>query len=123
MHNTNENLTYLKQLLGEDAIDTYFRVKAHKYSFPKDSKEYDVYNTVSKCLDQMEKAGDNRWWLSTDKKVLAYYQFMNKILLVPFGKFHEALEYLLDRGVWIHELGLDYDKLKEEVEKAYHTRA
>ena len=68
----------------------------------------------------MEKFGDNRWWTSEDKKVLGYYQLMNPILLVPFDKFHEALEFLLGRPVWTHEMGLNYEGLKAEAERAFN---
>lgn len=68
----------------------------------------------------MEKFTDNPWWLSEDKRVLAYYQLMNPTLLVTFSKFHEALEHLLGRPVWTHEMRLNYEGLKVEAERAFN---
>ena len=67
----------------------------------------------------MEKFGDNRWWLSKDKRVLGYYQLMNPYLLVSFDEFHEALGFLLGRSVSTHEMGLNYEGLKAEAERAF----
>ena len=40
-------------------------------------------------------------------------------MLVSFDKFHEALNFLLGRPVWIHEMGLNYEGLKAEAERAF----
>ena len=42
-------------------------------------------------------------------------------MLVSFDKFHEALEFLLGRPVWTHEMGFNYEKLKSEAERAFKS--
>lgn len=115
-----ENIKYLRGILGDEKVDTFILVldpaSDRVISSDDDQKSFD---TVKKCLEQMEEFGDNRWWLSDDKRVLGYYQLMNPILLVSFDKFHEALEFLLGRPVWTHEMGLNYEGLKAEAERAF----
>ncbi len=115
-----ENIKYLRGILGDEKVDTFILVldptSDRVISSEDDQKSFE---TVKKYLEQMEKFGDNRWWNSEDKRVLGYYQLMNPILLVSFDKFHEALEFLLGRPVWTHEMGLNYDGLKAEAERAF----
>lgn len=113
-----ENIKYLRGILGDAKVDTFLLFEASTVN--KTSEDQETYETVKKCLDQMEKFGDNHWWNSEDKKVLGYYQLMNPILLVAFDKFHEALEFLLGRPVWTHEMGLNYEGLKAEAERAFN---
>ena len=112
-----ENIQYLRGILGDEKVDTFFEFgDEHERGT---SEHQETCETVKKCLEQMEKFGDNRWWTSEDKKVLGYYQLMNPRLLVSFDKFHEALQVLLGRPVWTHELGLNYEGLKAEAERAF----
>ena len=119
-----ENIKYLRGILGDEKVDTFFRV--HKLDsttmerfLKTNPEEYQTHDTVEKCLEQMEEFGDNRWWLSNDKRVLGYYQLMNPFLLVSFDKFHEALEFLLGRPVWTHEIALNHEGLEAEAERAF----
>ena len=113
-----ENIKYLREILGNEKVDTFLAIgdKPEKGT----SEEQKICKTVKNCLEQMERFEDNHWWTSEDKKVLGYYQLMNPILLVSFEKFHEALEFLLGRPVWTHEMGLDYEGLKAEAERAFN---
>ena len=115
-----EDIKYLRGIFGDKKVNTFILVldpnSGRVISSEDDQKSFDA---VKKCLEQMEKFGDNRWWLSEDKRVLGYYQLMNPILLVSFDKFHEALEFLLGRPVWTHEMGLNYEGLKAEAERAF----
>ena len=116
-----ENIKYLRGILGDEKVDTFILVldpTSDRVISSEDDQK--AFETVEKCLKQMEKFGDNRWWTSEDKKVLGYYQLMNPILLVPFDKFHEALEFLLGRPVWTHEMGLNYEGHKAEAERAFN---
>lgn len=70
-----------------------------------------------KCMDAMEKYGDNRWWLSEDPRERAYYQLKEKILLMSLKQFHGDVEKLLNRDVLIHEISSD--RLKQEAERAW----
>lgn len=70
-----------------------------------------------KCLDVMQKYGDNKWWLSDDPKERAYYQINEDLQLIPFSRFHKDIEVLCDRPVWTHEFVSD--KLRQEAERAW----
>ena len=113
-----ENIKYLRGILGDYKVDTFLRFEATTENTTSEDEE--TYKRVKKCLEQMERFDNNHWWTSKDKKVLGYYQLMNPILLVPFDKFHEALEFLLGRPVWTHEMGLNYEGLKAEAERAFN---
>lgn len=104
--------------MGDYKVDTFLRFEATTENTTSEDEE--TYKRVKKCLEQMERFGNNHWWTSKDKKVLGYYQLMNPILLVPFDKFHEALEFLLGHPVWTHEMGLNYEGLKAEAERAFN---
>lgn len=124
-HLNKENIEYLKRIFAEADIKKFMRMKELRPDvlarWLKNSPEAnELHERVQRCLNQMEKFRENRWWASEDKKVLGYYQLMNPLLLVPFDKFHEALEFLLGRPVWTHELGLNYEGLKYEADRAFN---
>ena len=117
---SEENIKYLREVLGDKMVNTFFLFEESAVN--KTSEDQETYETVKKCLDQMEKFGDNRWWTSKDKRVLGYYQLMNPtILLVPFPKFCEALDFLLGHHVKTLEIARNYDFLKAEAEKAFKS--
>ena len=62
----------------------------------------------------IQKYGDNHWWESSDPVEIAMYQIFEPTLLVKFEIFHEGVEKLLDRPVWTHEFGLNYQELQKE---------
>jgi|GEM_PF-2616157 len=68
----------------------------------------------------MDKYGDNKWWLSDDLKTIGYYQLNEDFMLVDFSKFHQGVENLLGRSVWIHEFGLNIDALRKDAENAWN---
>lgn len=72
--------------------------------------------TKEKCEKVMNKYGLNKWWESEDPLQVALYQIFEPTLLVDFSLFHQGLEELLDRPVFTHELGLNYEGLKREAE-------
>ena len=112
-----ENIKYLRGILGDEKVDTFLAIGDEPERGTSEDQE--TCETVKNCLEQMEKFGDNRWWTSEDKKVLGYYQLMNPILLVSSDKFHDALVFLLGRPVFTHEMGLNYEGLKAEAERAF----
>lgn len=117
----NENVSYLTQLLGEERWNAYLTASiALANGNPVTDEEWKAHETVINYLDAMEGFGDNRWWTSNDKKVVGYYQLLNPLLLVDFSKFHESVEALLQRSVWTHEFGLNWEGLKAEAERAFH---
>jgi hypothetical protein len=46
---------------------------------------------------------------------IAEFQINQKCLCMPFSKFHEAVEKTLDRPVFTHEFGMNYDGIKAEI--------
>jgi len=53
-------------------------------------------------------------WKDWPDKALVGFQLFQKKLCVPFDAFHAAIEKVLDRPVWTHEFGLNYDGLVAE---------
>lgn len=73
-----------------------------------------------RCLEVMEKYGENKWWEpDVDPRKLAYYQMLEPIMLGEFSHFHEAMELLLGRPVYRSEFGLSAEKLRQEAERAW----
>lgn len=54
------------------------------------------------------------WWKSNDPYVLAQMQLREEILLIPFARFHEAVELVLGRAVFADEF-IKPEKLLSEV--------
>ena len=52
------------------------------------------------------------WEQWSPEDIVAIQLFQNR-LLVPFDKFHEAIEKVLDRPVWTHEFA-DQNRMIEE---------
>jgi len=77
--------------------------------------------TQQKCLNAMEKYGDNHWWEpDTDPRKFAYYQLNEDLMLcAKFSQLHEAVELLLGRPVFTHEFGIDAAGLRQEAERAW----
>ena len=117
---SEENIEYLRKILGDYKVKAFLNVEETTENATFEDKE--AHRLVKKYLEKMEEFGNNRWWISEDKKVLAYYQLMCQILLVPFDKFHKSLEFLLGRPVWIHERALNYEQLKLEAEIAFNSK-
>ena len=83
-----ENIEYLREYIGDQEVETFLRLEVTTENATLEEKR--IHETVKMCLEQMEKDGDNRWWINKDRK---------------------------------DEMALNYNKLKEEAEKAFkgHT--
>ena len=114
------NIEYLKGLLGEEAVEAFFKVENKPWRCSQ--KEKKTCETVKACLEHMETFGENRWWLSEDKRVLGYYQLQCSRLLVPWDKFVNALDVLLGRGVYTHEFAWGREALRAEAERAFNGK-
>ena len=73
---------------------------------------------IKVIFETMKKYEGNFWWESNDLAMIGFYQLMEERMIVNFSKFHEGLEKLLDRPVWTHEMGLNYEGLKKEATQA-----
>ena len=58
---------------------------------------------------------ESKAWEKWPLKERAWYQLHVKELMMPFDKFHEAVEALMDRPVWTHEFA-DMQFLIDELE-------
>lgn len=113
-----ENLRYLRGLLGDEKVDTFLAFGDEPDRGT--SEDQKACETVKKCLEQMEKYGDNRWWLSKDKRVLGYYQLMEDYMLLhSFDEFKADLGFLLGHPVTTVDLYVNYEQLKAEAERAF----
>jgi len=57
----------------------------------------------------------SEFWKTMSVKDLALFQLEVKKLCMPFSVFHKAIEEALNRPVWTHEMGLNWEGLKEEL--------
>lgn len=62
----------------------------------------------------IQLAGSN-FWESMSPREIAVFQMNTKCLCMPFTVFHEALEKALERPVWTHELGVNADGIRKEL--------
>jgi hypothetical protein len=58
---------------------------------------------------------ESKWWENRTHQEIAKFQLLTAELCCPFGVFHEALEKSLDRPVYTHELGMNYEGLVQEL--------
>lgn len=58
---------------------------------------------------------DSGFWKELSMRDRAMFQMFAPRLCMPFSVFHEAIEKTLDRPVFTHEFGLNYDGIKKEL--------
>jgi hypothetical protein len=56
---------------------------------------------------------NNEEWNNWTNEEIALFQLNQQRLCVPFRKFHESVETLLDRPVWTHEFARPADLIAE----------
>jgi hypothetical protein len=57
---------------------------------------------------------DTKWWENcTDQEIVRFQLFVEE-LCVPFSKFHEAVESVLDHAVFTHSFALNYGGIVSE---------
>ena len=59
--------------------------------------------------------GRSEFWKTMSARDIALFQLEVRRLCMPFSVFHKALEEALQRPVWTHEMGLNWEGLKEEL--------
>ncbi len=120
MNNTTDfdvkNIKYLKKMFGRRAIRVFLRVSN---GGALSEEEMKTCERVKRCLTTMREFGENRWWLSGDKRLIAYYQFQTDTLIIPMDDFLSAVKSLLGRSVFSHEIWMDWEARKKEVERAF----
>ena len=63
--------------------------------------------------DQAKRFYDSQIWESWTHHQIVEFQLFQKKLAIPFSKFHEAMEQILNRPVYTHEFAYG-DLLKQE---------
>lgn len=66
--------------------------------------------------EQAIALGTSGWWVGRPAREVALFQMEAQLLCMPFNAFHEAIEKALDRPVFTHEMGLNWEGLKAELE-------
>jgi hypothetical protein len=65
--------------------------------------------------EQAIAKAETKWWVEKTFKEIVDFQLYETRLCMPFDKFHEAVEKMLNRPVFTHEFA-DYKSLQEEYE-------
>ena len=95
-------------------------------SYLKQKKISVEASTFHELLHVLEGYGENRWWLSQDPRVRAYYQTLDETspLIIPFWQYLSDLAILLGREVQVYETRVSNRMiLRQEVKHAWHAEA
>jgi len=63
---------------------------------------------------QAIKMAKSEIWKDMTFDEIVKFQLFQKLLCMPFDKFHEAMEKVLGRPIFTHEFGLNYEGLVKE---------
>ena len=58
--------------------------------------------------------GKSDWWKTKTAREIAGFQLFTEELCCPFDVFHKSVEESLERSVWTHEFGLNYEGICKE---------
>ena len=64
--------------------------------------------------EQAIELSKTAFWKDLSYEGIVKFQLFEPLLCMPFEVFHEALEKCLNRPVFTHELGLNYEGIKLE---------
>lgn len=56
----------------------------------------------------------SKWWENKTAEEIVRFQLFTQELSMPFSIFHQAIEKVLKRSVFTHELGLNFEGLCKE---------
>lgn len=65
--------------------------------------------------EQAIALSESKFWEGMSHRDIAVFQMEARLLCMPFGVFHEAIEKALGRGVFTHEFGFNWEGLKREL--------
>lgn len=65
--------------------------------------------------EQAIKLYESKFWEKMSYRDRATFQLFEEKLCMPFDVFHEAMEKTLNRPIWTHEFGVNYEGLKKEL--------
>lgn len=114
----DENMAYLKAFLGKKMYESF--ILCEKESEKATIEDCSRHKIFKEHLEHMKKYGDNRWWISQNNKVLAYYQTKEPLMLVSLEKYMKALRVLVGHPVYTNQfLEQNVKQLEGEVERAF----
>jgi hypothetical protein len=64
--------------------------------------------------EQAIELANTGWWKDKTAYEIVLFQLFEEKLCMDFSAFHEALERVLGRPVYIHELGIAHDDIVKE---------
>lgn len=64
--------------------------------------------------EQAKKVAESEVWKDWTDEEIVRFQLFQERLCMDFSKFHEAVEKILGRPVFTHELGFNYEGIKQE---------
>jgi len=65
--------------------------------------------------EQAVSFDESKAYEGMSQREIAEFQINQDILCMPFNIFHEAVEKTLDRSIFTHEFGLNYEAIKSEI--------
>jgi len=65
--------------------------------------------------EQAIKIAESELWKDLSFDEIVKFQLYQELLCMPFDKFHQAIEKVLDRPIWTHEFAY-LDAIKKEYE-------
>ena len=118
-----ENIRYLSEvIIPPEKMEVFLRIYNSEDNEDVTPEEGRIFDKVKYYLNTMESYGDNKWWLSKNEDVLAYYQMHAKVLLVKMETFEKALETLLARPVFYFDILMHNKDLIEEADKIFKAK-
>ena len=65
--------------------------------------------------DQALRMYASNWWSGMSAREIAMFQLHERLLCMPFDRFHCAVNEALGRPVYVHEFGLNPEGLRAEL--------
>jgi hypothetical protein len=72
-------------------------------------------NKIELTYEQALRMVHSNWWADMEARDIAMFQMHERRPCMPFHVFHKAMEQALDRPVYMHEFGLNFDGLRKEL--------
>ena len=111
-------IAYLRKKEGDETIDAYLRTCEMRKRGEK-SKEIPkcVVEEIDRCLAAMEKYGDNHWWKSDNKELVACYQYFEDVFIINHWDFIDYFESLIGRKFRFGDY--ESDSVREKVTRIF----
>lgn len=112
-----ENLEYLESIMPKKVAVFRLKLTNPKLRLCKENKE--CYKAVCGCLKIMRKYAQNRWWLSSDPKDIAYYTLKERMIIHDFYQVQTAITKVVKHPVSHIFLAAYWHQLTVEVSRIF----